>query len=75
MGEKLLNFTLFRRKSEKKQKKEAPKQEAAPAQPQELSEKEKAKQRAAGILKMHLDEEKGSPIPQQYPAVRPAKDY
>ena len=45
-------------------------------QPQELSEEEKGKQRAAGILRMHLDEEKGSPIPHDNRAVRPpAKDY
>ena len=43
---------------------------------QELSDEEKAKQRAAGILRMHLDEEQGSPIPHDTRAVRPpAKDY
>ncbi|MGN0868182.1 MAG: hypothetical protein ACI4O9_01490, partial [Akkermansia sp.] len=45
------------------------------AQP-ELSDKEKAEQRAAAILKMHLDEEGGSPIPhpEEKPAT-PRKDY
>ena len=42
----------------------------------ELSEDEKNKQRAAGILRMHLDEEKGSPIPHPNRAIKPPlKDY
>ncbi len=40
-----------------------------------LSEKEKAQQRAAGILRMHLDEEKGSPIPHRGTVPSPEKDY
>ena len=43
---------------------------------QELSDEEKARQRAASILKMHMDEEHGSPIPHANDNVRPpAKDY
>ena len=43
---------------------------------QELSDEEKARQRAASILKMHMDEEQGSPIPHANDNVRPpAKDY
>ena len=54
--------------------KEAPQQQPS-AQP-ELSDKEKAEQRAAAILKMHLDEEGGSPIPhpEEKPST-PRKDY
>ncbi len=41
-----------------------------------MSDKEKAEQRAAGILRMHMDEEQGSPIPRANSAVRPPeKDY
>ena len=54
--------------------KEAPQQQPS-AQP-ELSDKEKAEQRAAAILQMHLDEEGGSPIPhpEEKPST-PRKDY
>lgn len=45
-------------------------------QPQGPTEQEKAEQRAASILKMHLDEEHGSPIPHaELPARPPKKDY
>jgi len=41
-----------------------------------LTDEEKAKQRAIGILQMHLDEEKGSPIPHFNMGARtPKKDY
>ena len=51
-------------------------QAGAAAQAQELTDEEKANRRAASILHMHLDEEKGSPIPHDTRAVRPpAKDY
>ena len=51
-------------------------QQAMATQPQELSDEEKSKQRAAGILRMHLEEEKGSPIPHDNRMVRPpSKDY
>ena len=42
-----------------------------------MSEEEKAQQSAADVLRMHLDEEKGSPIPHA-PADtvrKPRKDY
>ena len=41
-----------------------------------MSDEEKGQQRAASILQLHLDEEKGSPIPHRAaPERRPAKDY
>ena len=41
-----------------------------------VSDDEKERRRAEGILRMHLDEEKGSPIPHFNRAVRPpSKDY
>ena len=50
--------------------------QSARAEQQELSDEEKARQRAASILKMHMDEEQGSPIPHANDNVRPpAKDY
>ncbi len=50
-------------------------QQPQPAEPP-MSDKEKAERRAASILKMHLDEEQGSPIPRANSAVRPPeKDY
>ncbi len=46
------------------------------AQPAELSDEEKEKQRAAGVLRMHVDEVGGSPIPHvNAPSPRPLKDY
>ncbi len=39
------------------------------------NDKDKSAQRAAGILKMHLDEEQGSPIPHHTRTAPPAKDY
>ncbi len=52
----------------------APRPQAARQKP--MSDKEKAEQRAASILQMHLDEEKGSPIPHFNDTVRPPeKDY
>ena len=46
------------------------------AQEAEMSEEEKDKQRAAGILRMHTDEMGGSPIPHRNrPARPPLKDY
>ncbi len=56
-------------------------QRPQPAQPQQqqqapMSEQQKAEQRAASILRMHVDEEKGSPIPHVNDSVRPPeKDY
>ncbi len=58
-------------------------QQPAPPRPQQpqpekspLSDRQKAEQRAASILKMHTDEEQGSPIPHSNNAVRPPeKDY
>ncbi len=60
-------------------------QQAPPSQPRPrpeqaeekpMSDKEKAEKRAASILKMHLDEEQGSPIPHADRVVRPPeKDY
>ena len=50
--------------------------QAQQAEEAELTEDQKNKQRAAGVLRMHLDEEKGSPIPHFNKAVRPpSKDY
>ncbi len=40
-----------------------------------LSDEEKKKQRASGILRMHTDEVGGSPIPHRTKAARPLKDY
>ncbi len=46
------------------------------AQQAELSDEEKEKQRAAGVLRMHVDEVGGSPIPHvNAPSPRPLKDY
>lgn len=60
---------------QEQQQKEQP-QQPQQAQQQELSDEEKAKQRAAAILQMHLDEEKGSPIPHFNDNMRPPrKDY
>lgn len=53
-----------------------PQQQQPQPQSQEPSDEEKAKQRAAAILQMHLDEEKGSPIPHFNDNMRPPrKDY
>ncbi len=55
-----------------------PPAEPQPAEAEQtpMSEQEKAHQRAAGILRMHVDEEQGSPIPRPNTAVRPPeKDY
>ncbi len=49
-----------------------------PDTPQErpMSDKDKAGQRASSILRMHVDEEQGSPIPRANSTVRPPeKDY
>ncbi len=53
-------------------------EEPQPRQPEEkpMSEQEKARHRAASVLKMHLDEEHGSPIPHADQTIRPPeKDY
>lgn len=42
---------------------------------QSPNDKDKSAKRAAGILKMHLDEEQGSPIPHHTRTAPPAKDY
>ncbi len=53
-----------------------PRPQPAAQQEPPMSDKEKAEQRAASILKMHMDEEQGSPIPRANQAVRPPeKDY
>ncbi|MCQ2365044.1 MAG: VWA domain-containing protein [Akkermansia sp.] len=65
-------------KQDDSEQQEQPQQNQAPQeqQPQGPTEKEKAEQRAASILKMHLDEEQGSPIPHaELPARPPKKDY
>ncbi len=50
-------------------------QQAGPAE-SPMSDQSKAEHRAASILKMHMDEEQGSPIPRANTAVRPPeKDY
>ena len=52
-------------------------QQEQPRKPVSMSEEEKAQQSAADVLRMHLDEEKGSPIPHA-PADtvrKPRKDY
>ncbi len=59
-----------------KPRQQQPRPQAAGHQQRPMSDKEKAEQRAAGILKMHMDEEQGSPIPRANNAVRPPeKDY
>ena len=62
---------------QQEQKEQQAKPEREGEQPKPMTEEEKAQQSAADILRMHLDEEKGSPIPHA-PAntVRPPrKDY
>ncbi|MBR5889294.1 MAG: VWA domain-containing protein [Akkermansia sp.] len=55
------------------QQQQAPKQQQEQPQP---SDEEKARQYAASVLRSHLDEEKGSPIPHADAQVRPPdKDY
>ena len=55
------------------QQQQAPKQQEEQPQP---SDEEKARQYAASVLRSHLDEEKGSPIPHADAQVRPPdKDY
>ncbi len=52
------------------------KDEQSAPEPNPENKKEKAEQRAASILQMHLDEEDGSPIPHaELPARPPKKDY
>ena len=65
------------RQQQQEQKEQQAKPEREGEQPKPMTEEEKAQQSAADILRMHLDEEKGSPIPHA-PAntVRPPrKDY
>ena len=65
------------RQQPQEQKEQQAKPEREGEQPKPMTEEEKAQQSAADILRMHLDEEKGSPIPHA-PAntVRPPrKDY
>lgn len=61
---------------QQQQEQEQPQPQEQEEQQAELSDEEKAKQRAASILKMHMDEENGSPIPRSNEAIRPPKkDY
>ena len=63
-------------KQDKQDKQDQQEQQASEEAQQELSDEEKARQRAASILKMHMDEEQGSPSPHANDNVRPpAKDY
>ncbi|MDO5451271.1 MAG: hypothetical protein Q4F30_10325, partial [Akkermansia sp.] len=54
-------------------------QQPSPGQMQQakMTEKDKARQSAADVLRMHLDEEKGSPIPHlpEDKVRTPSKDY
>ena len=60
--------------NQKEQERQAQEQQMQKAR--QANEKDKQKQRAASILKMHLDEEKGSPIPHaDAPSRPPRKDY
>ena len=60
-----------------RQQKNEPQPQQQPQQPQEQpSDEEKARQYAASVLRSHLDEEQGSPIPHADVQVRPPdKDY
>ena len=68
-------------KNENQQQEKEQQQQQAPQQQQEEeqpkpSDEEKARQYAASVLRSHLDEEKGSPIPHTDVQVRPPdKDY
>ena len=60
--------------NQKEQERQAQEQQMQKAR--QANEKDKQKQRAASILKMHLDEEKGSPIPHaDAPSRPPRKEY
>ena len=65
------------RDSRDKQQQQARQDEQDERRAQPMSEEEKAQQSAADVLRMHLDEEKGSPIPHAPSDTvrKPRKDY